>query len=315
MKKTIRYIQIAVGILILAALIYSFDADAFSGIRIHFWSVETLIILLLLFLSLVPRAIRWQLLMNDKSAGQSISLNNSFRFLLVGAALNIVMPAGSGDVAKSYFGYKWTGIKERMVSVSLYDKLIAIGSLAFLCGYAFMLKGQVIFITAGCISILPLCALGCYFIFHKKKIVLNVLAWMESKIKRISISDILHQMRFSVKVTTAALMLSVAGWFLDYCLLYYCFELLSSQVDFVNVLSNGPLLTLGRLFPFTINGLGSDEALMVYLFLKSNIFKEEIFAVAILYRIVIMFIPAFFGLYYLYVTKRWNPKTPELNGH
>ena len=67
----------------------------------------------------------------------NIKLIDSIKLLLVGTSLNIILPSGAGDVAKGYYGYKWTGIKERMFAISLIDKLIAIGSLLFITPFAF----------------------------------------------------------------------------------------------------------------------------------------------------------------------------------
>jgi N-acetyl sugar amidotransferase len=306
LKKKFLYLQIAIGCLILIVLLFSFDLEAFTKIEIELFSYESLVIFLLLIACLLPRALRWQLLMNEAGDGRIISFSQSLKFLLVGSALNLIMPAGAGDVAKSYFGYRWTGIKERMVAVSLYDKLLAIASLAFLCLYAFIKTGDFVFILAGVASVLPILFFKSYHIFHKKPRLKGILFRMGSLVKHLNIGDVLDQMRFSFTPTAIALVLSIIGWLLDYCLLFYCFHLFDTKVHFFSVLSYGPIMTLGRLFPFTLNGIGSDEALMIYLFSKSDVFPEITFIVAILYRFVVMFIPAFFGLYYLYFTKEWK---------
>ena len=65
-----------------------------------------------------------------------ISIKNSFYLNLVGITMNLFLPASSGDIAKSYYGYKWYGIKEEMLSSNIFDKFMAlfsvfiIGSLA-----------------------------------------------------------------------------------------------------------------------------------------------------------------------------------------
>ena len=128
---------------------------------------------------------------------------------------------------------------------------------------------------------------------------------MGSRFKGLDIHSIKQNLNFSSTKTTIAFLLSLVAWVADYVLLFECFLLIDLEVDLLMVLENGPLLTLGRLFPFTLNGLGSDEALMIYLFTSRglNFQPGSIFAVAILYRLVMLIIPALPGLYYIYFLK------------
>ena len=50
----------------------------------------------------------------------------------------MITPSGAGDVIKGYFGYKWFGGKERMLSISFVDKVIAVLSLFYLSTYSFI---------------------------------------------------------------------------------------------------------------------------------------------------------------------------------
>lgn len=224
-----------------------------------------------------------------------ISQWNSFKFLLVGSALNIVMPAGAGDVAKSYFGYKWTGIKERMFSVSLYDKLVAIASLSVLSIYATMVTKNYLILLAGTLSLLPLL----FVRFHKSifefALFNKALLFIDSKTKKISIQDILEHLVVSRKKTIVAFIWSASSWILTYYLMYECFQLLNLNISLKIVIAMSPILTLARLFPFTFNGLGSDELLIVLLFSKSDVSNESILAGALIYRLLTLILPAIFG--------------------
>ena len=91
--------------------------------------------------------------MKSGADGISITFWDSFKITLVGLALNIISPAGSGDVLKSYYGYQWTGVKERMVAVSLYDKLIAILSLGLIAVVGFLYSFSLSYLIAASICI------------------------------------------------------------------------------------------------------------------------------------------------------------------
>jgi uncharacterized membrane protein YbhN (UPF0104 family) len=86
------------------------------------------------------RAYRLQVLLNKDS--KRITLKDAYLITLIGAALNMVIPATMGDIGRSYYGYKMYGIKEEMLSATLLDKIFALNSLfllgffsAFLMGY------------------------------------------------------------------------------------------------------------------------------------------------------------------------------------
>jgi glycosyltransferase 2 family protein len=306
-RRLFFFVKIILAITILAILFWSIDTSSFNEIKVNWLSLDSVIVLFLLILSLLPRALRWQYLMNDGIV-EKVSISNSFRFLLVGSALNLVMPAGAGDVAKSYFGYKWTGIKERMVSVSLYDKLVAIASLAILSLYALVSTKNILFLGAAA-SIVPWLIIQNYNVLIKWKWFDKLNNWGSSKIKMFDLAKLRSNLTFSSHIIFTAFVLSTLGWLLDYTLLYFCFQWVEANINLTEVFYNGPLLTLGRLFPFTLNGIGSDESIMIFVF-SGITDSSKILVAALLYRFIIMILPALPGIYYLYATRQWKSIKP-----
>ena len=316
--KKLRLIQILVSVFILALLflnikISSFDIDT-SNISIP----ALCFLLILLPVSLILRSIRWKLFMNAGQAGNHISNVNSFKFLLVGTALNMFMPAGMGDIARSYFGYKWTGIKERMLSVSIYDKIIAIASLSIISAVSFFITWKYIFILTAVLCTMPWLVVtwlnkSLTPALSKGEGAKNkILFWFINKIKRIDIEQTVQHFSFPGKTILSGILLSISGWLLDYMLLFFCFRTFDVTIDFFAVLAVGPLLTLGRLFPFTFNGIGTDEALIIYLFSKITIgiVEGKLLLIALLYRFIMLIIPAIIGTYYLLSTSSWSGNKP-----
>jgi uncharacterized protein (TIRG00374 family) len=86
---------------------------------------------------------------------------------------------------------------------------------------------------------------------------------------------------------------------LAFIILYFQFYLLclsfSVNISFSFVLAVAPLLNLAILFPFTLNGLGSGEALTVYLFSLINIPASMSIVVSLLSQVVNSIIPGIFG--------------------
>lgn len=300
-------IQVVLGLLILCVLFLSFDFRSFDYSKINFHSWNTLLIVIMLPVSLIIRSARWQILMNDKSATESsVTHRESFKYLMVGLALNLVLPAGTGDIAKSYFGYKWTGIKEKMFAVSLFDKLIGISSLAFLAIYLLYSDFDLIYIGVIVVSVLPVLIL----INYNRLIKFQVLKWLleilDRKIKKFSFQDLAEQFTFSNKSIYISLALSVVGFLFTYCILFFCFRAFELGISLDTTIAKGPILTLGRLFPFTLNGLGSDEAIMMYVFSSTMEAQNDagILLAAIFYRIVTILLPGLVGLYFLFTGKK-----------
>ena len=252
--------------------------------------------IILLIPNFALRAYRWKLLFDDHC--HHISFPDSMALLLAGLGLNLFLPAGSGDVAKAYLGYRWTGIKERMLSVSLLDKLIALGSVSVPGIYASIVTGNLIFLVCSIALLLPLfavffavrCSRGGQFI-----------SFLLYKLgKRFDLAIFAEQMNTNRKSFLFAMAVSVAGWVLTYIIFYMCFLMLNSDISLNYVFSAAPLLTLARLFPFALNGLGSDEAIIGYLFAQGDI----ALAAALIYRLLLLIIPGIVGLSVIIMTKK-----------
>jgi len=301
--RLIRWVQITLSVGILASLVYVLDFSSFTDFHVNFSQKHITLILVLLIMALWIRSFRWQMLMNQ-APDVNVGGLDSFRFLLVGSALNMILPAGSGDIAKSYFGFRWSGIKERMLSISLLDKFIAIGSLAFLCVGSIYITGETYFIWAMLLSTFPLVLVMNEKRFRKVKIFENIFQFVNRKVRKVDLEEVLKNMNISNKYLAFSLLLSCVGWIMSYMVLYYCFHLVAAEISFNYVLAMGPLLTLARLFPFTFNGIGSDEVVIVFLFSQGGQAQETILMAALIYRIIMLIIPAIPGLYFLAVTKK-----------
>lgn len=128
-------LSLTIAVILLLQLNVKDFAQQFSQISLPVFAV----ILVTLIPSILFRAWRWKLLYEDQN--HSIKLSESTSLLLTGLSLNLILPASTGDIVKSYFGYKWSGVKERMLSISLLDKVIALASIALL-GIPFALYRQ-----------------------------------------------------------------------------------------------------------------------------------------------------------------------------
>lgn len=296
-----KIIKGLISITVLCLIFYSIDFELLKTTNFYFSQSNLLLLLVLLISSLFIRSYRWSILMNDTKV--TVSQKESFKLLLVGSSLNIFLPSGTGDIVKSYYGFKWTGIKEQMLYVSLLDKLIAIGSIIFITPFAFYNSGNSSILIAGVFSIIPFLVL-IYFKKLKEFYLFGLLYnFIYNKLKKINLELLIENIQVSKTKIFFSFCLSIVGWIFSYTLLFLCFEVVFVTVPYSNVICFIPFLTLGRLFPFTLNGIGSDEALIVFLFSSHDSTKEAVLIAALLYRIIIFFIPAILGLIILLLKK------------
>jgi uncharacterized protein (TIRG00374 family) len=303
-RKPGLLIQTIVSLAIVIVFLRCLDIENFSR-QFQKLSVSFLVfVIILLVPSVLIRSLRWKMLFEN--ARHNISLADSTNLTLVGMALNLVLPASLGDIAKSYFGYRWSGIKERMLSVSLLDKVIALGSLAALGIPCALYRGNLLYAFLSTLVLTP--AIFVLILPHlttKIHFVRRLFTWF-TKITstKLNVLTALEQSRVTKAKLLYAFCFSVCGWVLTYLQMYFCFRAIGSVVPLLYVLAIAPLVTLVRLFPFTLSGIGSDEATLCYFFTQAGASMEEILAGALIYRFLTLILPGLIGLLPLTFTKR-----------
>ena len=107
---------------------------------------------------------------------------------------------------------------------------------------------------------------------------------------------VIDQMRTTKKKLVCAILLSVLGWMITYFQLYLIFRGLQVRISVFYVFAAAPFLTLVRLFPFALQGLGTDELAICFVFRQAGIGYEESMAAALLYRFFLLILPGLVGL-------------------
>lgn len=303
--KRFKFIQLALSLSILIYLFVRFNYDQFSLDQLKITSGSLTFIILLLFVSLIVRAYRWKILLYDNNSLE-ISLFDSMRLLLIGLFLNIFFPANTGDLGKCYFAYKWSGVKEKLFSVSICDKTIALASLSALGLISFALTKQYGYFLACALSIVPLCIMMLLVRYESLHFIRHLIEVANRRIQSFDLNELIKNMKTGIRTLSFCFAISIIGWFLTYYLLYFCFRFEGTGIPLHIVIAIGPLLSLGRLFPFTFNGIGSDEALIVYLFSGYGMGSDQLLVSALSYRFFFTLIPAFLGFLIMIATNRMN---------
>jgi len=286
-------LKILISILIIAIIIKSLNINRFKAILNSMDFNYFFIAAGILPLAILIRSYRWLYLMNYE--GKLVNFKVAIHITLAGLALNTLMPAQTGEIAKSYFGYRWTGIKERMLSISLYDKIIAISSIAFLGIFAGIAKGNSFFSLVSLFAFFPFVMI--YIMRKNRKVYIFIFKLVNRIIKRnIDFEKLIKSFIFDRPMLVKAFLLSILGWVLGFSILWLSFKMTDAQPSLLYVYMASPILTLGRLIPFTLNGIGSDEAIIIGLFNSIGISADQSFSAALIYRLLLLIIPGIAGL-------------------
>lgn len=290
--KSSNLLKLTVSLLILIFLLFfvNFQVLISSLKSINSWFIVALIIIPF---SIFLRAYRFMIILNkDKKI---FSIKDSYYLTLVGTALNIFMPASGGDIAKTYYGYKWHGIKEEMLSSSIVDKIMAL---------------LAIFIIGSCAAVyLDMYLLALFSVICGVMLLLvvfypNVAPWkLFSRLfhfftkKNLEIEKLKDSFALSNRIKLITLSISIFAWIVSYLQFYAVCESLSVEISLIYILAVASLINLSILFPLTLNGIGSGEAMMVYLFGLVNISPTLAIVISLLYtQVITTIIPGLFGL-------------------
>ena len=288
--KNQRTIKLIISVLIILFLFKFINFNLLLNSLKHVNSLF-LVVLALIPVNILLRAWRLMTILNkDKKI---ISLKDSFFLNLVGITLNLFLPASSGDIAKSYYGYKWHGVKEEMLSSNIFDKFMALFAVFVVgCVAATFLKFYLISFFALIISLLFV-----LMFFYPRLMPWNIVNKILGTFVKITLDEEKLTQSFNVsdKIKFKTLSISLIGCFLSYFQLYLLCLSFSVKIMFIYVLAIAPVMTLASLFPLTLNGLGSGEAVAIYFFGLVGISPTMSLLISLLSQVINAIIPGFFG--------------------
>ncbi|MDI9615634.1 lysylphosphatidylglycerol synthase transmembrane domain-containing protein [Methanothermobacter sp.] len=282
-----------VSVLILVFLFNIINKEDFLNSMLSIRPVFLLAVLMLPF-SIFMRAWRWKMLV--EYGDRRISYGDAYGLTLAGLALNIFLPGGMGDIARTYYGYRWHGLKEEMLSTTVLDKVIALLSVFIMGAVAAIWTGMLaVTVVSGLSAILLAIMVFWPGIFPWRRLV-NLL---NSKTGKILCHEKLSAFyASSTALKFKAILLSFAGWLLSYAQFYIVCLSFGVNVDISYILSIAPIMNLAFVFPFTLNGLGSSDAVVIYFLGLKGVNPSTALLISLFYsQILTSIIPGVFGLF------------------
>ena len=165
---------------------------------------------------------------------------------LAGITLNLFMPASSGDIAKSYYGYKWHGIKEEMLSANIFDKFMALFGVFFIGALtAILLNLFALSIFSAFLSLF----LALMF-FYPNKMPWGTLNRLISKILKIELDENKLASSFTVShgIKLKTFLISIFASLMMFSQFYFLCLSFNINISFLYVLAIAPLLNLVSTF-------------------------------------------------------------------
>ncbi len=295
MKKAQFAIQIAVSVGCLVALVVIVHPAELWAVVSGASPAALVGTFLLMPLAMLARALRWRYLLASKAV--VVPVASMCRIVFIASALNLFLPAGLGDLASSYYGWRTHGHKEAMLASAMADKLIGLFTLCLLgIGSALAISDwQLARVTIA--VTMPLAAV---VLFPR------ILPWhwasaIFHKLYRKDLSaDLLRQTsQLRPRTVGGALGISVIGWIFTNLMYYFACRAFTSNVSMAYIFAAAPLINLMRVLPVTVSGLGSADLLMVFLFGLTGVRSADALAASMAINMALLILPGLIGLSFI----------------
>lgn len=276
--------------------------QAFSQVR-----VETLgLAIVIYFGNIAIRSYRLQRIF--PVSGRAIAFKDAYALTLVGVALNMVIPATLGDIARSYYGYKIYGFKEEMLSTVLADKMFALCSLFLIGGVSGVVMGYsvlgIVSWLAATLTFIPLA--WPRFVPW---------SWLNMGLRYVKISldaeRLIHAFTLPIALKVKIMIISIGGWLCTCGYFYVVSSAFPVDVSLWYVIAIMPMLTIARLFPFTINALGPMEVAVAYFFGLIGIPSTLAVVVSLVSNLIASVLPGSIGVIVILLSGQKHQRRPS----
>lgn len=298
-----KLVSLGVSVAILVVLWWSAQQ---AGLLAKLRQLDPMYVLLavaLMPIALTVRGMRLDVLLGK--SGRRIGVWPATSIAFIGTSLNVLLPSNLGDVAKAYYAYRHNLAKEVALSVVIIDKAFGMTA-AMLVGLAAAVS-ESMWAAAG---VAGLIAAGLVtLIFLPQLIPWRLLAWALDKTlgKHLAHERAIEASRFPMPTKLAALGLSLVACGLAYGQYYVVCGSLGLPVPIAAVWVTAPLMDLAKAVPLTANGLGTREAVAVYMLGRIGVASGDAMLSSLVFSAVSLWAPALVGAPFVWLAIRRQP--------
>jgi hypothetical protein len=250
------------------------------------------------------RGIRLDVLLGK--SGRSVGLLRAMAITFIGTSLNVLLPSNLGDVAKAYYAYRYNLPKEVALSVVIFDKAFGMTA-AMLVGMA-AAASQGLWPAVGLAGLVGTALI--FIIFLPRLVPWRLLGWALKKTmgKTLARDRALEASRLPLGLKLTAIVLSLAACGLVYVQYYLLCRALGLNVSLIFALVVSPLMDLAKAVPLTANGLGTREAVAVFMLGRTGIQAGDAMLSSLIYTAVSLWIPALIGAPFVWLAVHARPQ-------
>jgi len=265
----------------------------------------------LVFLAVFVRALRWYYLLHDAGA-REVRLRRAYGLCFIGAALNLLVPGGLGELGKAYYGHRSTGTREEMLGTALIDKLLALVTLCVPGAVAAALCGRPV-LCACCAAFAV--AFGAP-VFCPRLIPWRLANWALATFlrKELNLGKLFRSSKYTKVQYARALAISLVSWLLSMWIVYLVLCAFLPELTFWEVCAVTPFFSLARLIPVAFGGFGTSDSAMVFLLGPPLNPREAVLAGSLTLNVLLVVLPAVVGLVYLWFLPSHRPALSGRSG-
>jgi hypothetical protein len=291
--KIQNWVLVILSIALLLIIFSNIDIKKVFGIISNINYNLYFLYLAILCLMILVKAFKWKLILN--SMGADINLSDSFRAILAGLFFSNVTPGKIGDFFRAMYvnGGKSSPLGLASVFLDrLFDIIILLifGILAIFwisqtTGFVTINQSQIVFLLIMTIALSIFLTKEKYVkMLLKPAFEILIPKNIKGKISK-GFSEFYSSIRATRKNQTMlafSFILGIAMWFTNALLLFILASAININAPFYAIIAIFPIMALSDLVPLSISGLGTREAVMIFMFSIFSLPLESAVALSIL---------------------------------
>ncbi|MFH1391984.1 MAG: lysylphosphatidylglycerol synthase transmembrane domain-containing protein [Candidatus Diapherotrites archaeon] len=274
---SVKKFVILFGLLIFVFILSSINLESVLEILFLIKFDFFIISLLLLFIILILKAFKWKLIL--KSQNTEISLLNSLKYFLIGFFFSSFTPGRIGDVTRATYLSQSSSLALAVSSVVL-DRVVDIVLLvifASLALLAFFFTYNLIVLPFEILILIGVLIFAVIFLLFKEKYLRIILRPafnliipenFKKKIK-IGFSDFFSSIKLIFQNKSEFLLAVITGiviWIISIIFSYSLALSINLNIPFEFMFLLYPIITLADILPISVSGLGTRDAMIIFLF-------------------------------------------------
>ncbi len=288
-KTIAAFLGLAIFLFILSRIDLAEVSKILSGLEPSYYALSLALLVALLFL----KGVKWKLVL--QSQGKDLPLLESVRLYLIGLFVSNVTPGKIGDFSKALYLKQKIGIPAGIASV-LVDRamdvcILVLFSMASVFWFA-SVYNVVVFPPSAILLIGLVFAAGIFLLIKEqylKAILRPLFHFIVPKKYQSSVSlgfsgvySSLREIKKRPLKLAASVLTGLCIWVLGGVVFYSLSLSLSLNAPFEIMLMIFPIISLADLVPISFSGLGTRDAVMIFLFSLFSLSAESAVALALI---------------------------------